>query len=195
MVDFEDYKALLKTDRSIRRFNGSKIIGEDILKKLVELTRYCASGRNLQPLRYRLVVKSEEMKALFPALKWACYYTDWDGPSEDERPAAYMVQCIDADLAPNCLCDDGLQLQAITLGATSMGIGCCIIKAFNVIEVAKALCLPNRYKPLYVLALGYPAEDIFIEETDGTTEADIRYYRDASGGHHVPKRPLEELIL
>ncbi|MDE6256617.1 MAG: nitroreductase family protein [Muribaculaceae bacterium] len=195
MVTFEEFRNLIRSNRSYRRFDQSRPIKKEELEKLVELTRYCASGRNLQPLRYRIVSDVEECARLYPALKWAGYYQDWDGPAEGERPVAYLVQCIDTELTENCLCDDGLQLEAITLGASVLGIHGTIIKAFNEAVVREALDLPEKYKPLYVLSLGYPAEEVILEDTDGTAEADIRYHRDARGKHIVPKRPLNELII
>lgn len=188
---FEMLSRLLKSDRSVRRFKEDETVTADTLSTLVNLTRYCGSGRNLQPLRYRLVTDTAEKEAIFPKLAWAGYLTDWDGPEPGERPAAYLVQCLDTSLSQNCLCDDGLQLQAITLGATAMGLGCCIIKAFNTTCVAEALALAPHLQPRYVLALGYPAEKVEIEDmTD-----DYKYYRTADGIHHVPKRTLEELIV
>ncbi|MDE6813057.1 MAG: nitroreductase family protein [Duncaniella sp.] len=195
MTTFDQLRELLKSNRSFRRFDNSLPVGEDTLHRLVGLTRYCSSGRNLQPLRYRLVSSPEECSAVFPALKWAGYLTDWDGPSESERPTAYLIQCIDTELTSNCLCDDGLQLEAITLGASSLGVHGCIIKAFNAVKITEVLAIPSRYKPLYVLALGYPAETVELTDTDGSTDADIHYYRDASDHHIVPKRPTEELII
>ena len=192
---FDILRDLLKYDRSIRRFNNRNRIEKETLEKLVELTRYCSSGRNLQPLRYRIVCDSEECKTLFPCLKWAGYLPDWDGPVESERPAAYLVQCIDTELADDCLCDDGLHLQAMTLGATALGLGACIVKAFNVIETQNILDIPKRYKPLYIVALGEPVEKVVLEDTDGSTDADIRYYRTSDQIHHVPKRPLKELLI
>lgn len=195
MTNFDDLKALLKSNRSIRRFDSSRAIGEDTLTRLVDLVRYCASGRNLQPLRYRTVVSADECNRLFPSLKWAGYLTDWDGPAENERPAAYLVQCLDTRLTSDCLCDDGLHLETLTLGAATLGIHGCIIKAFNAAALSEALQLPQRYKPLHVLALGYPAETVELTDTNGTTEADIRYYRTETDIHIVPKRPLEELLI
>lgn len=195
MISFESLETLLKSNRSYRRFDASAPIDNATLKKLVGLTRYCSSGRNLQPLRYRLVTKNEELNAVFPALKWAGYLTDWDGPAENERPSAYLIQCIDTRLTQNCLCDDGLQLEAITLGASALGIHGCIIKAFNAVTISESLRLPQHFKPLYVLALGYPAERVAIIDTDGTTDADIKYFRDDNDAHIVPKRPLDELII
>lgn len=95
MTYFEIIKTLLKEDRSIRRFDTSRPIMPETLESLVELTRYCASGRNLQPLRYRIVCDPDERRSLFPLLAWAGYLPDWDGPEESERPAAYLVQCLD----------------------------------------------------------------------------------------------------
>lgn len=193
--EFDIIRRLLAEDRSVRRFEERRPVGEETLRSLVELTRYCASGRNIQPLRYRLVTSAEECAKVFPLLAWAGYLTDWDGPADGERPAAYLVQCLDTSYGKNCLCDDGLQIQAITLGATALGIGNCIIKSFNAPRLHLELNLPEGMEARYVIALGYPAEKVVIEDTDGSPDADIRYYRAEDDSHHVPKRPLEELII
>ncbi len=193
MTDFESLRQLLKSDRSVRRFDSSRLIDSDTLVRLVELTRYCASARNAQPLRYRIVTDPAERKAIFPALAWAGYLTDWDGPEPDERPMAYLVQCLDTEIASTPSCDDGLQLQAITLGAAALSLGCCIIKAFNHDTVTESLHIPPQLKPLHILAIGHPAENVkIINMADPTS---IRYYREADGTHCVPKRPLPELII
>lgn len=193
--DFRLVRALLEADRSTRRFRQERRIGADTLTSLVELTRYCASGRNAQPLRYLAVESDAACADVFPHLAWAGYFKDWDGPAEGERPAGYLLQCLDTRLGADCLCDDGLQLQAITLGARALGIASCIIKAFDARALTAAMQLPPHLKLRYVLALGYPAETVRIEDTDGSPEVDIRYYRTPDGVHHVPKRPISELII
>lgn len=195
-TDINSLRELLKKNRSVRRFDETHRITTSILCELVSLARFTASGRNAQPLRYRIVTDEAECDAIFPLLAWAGYLQDWDGPESGERPAAYLVQCLDTRISgDDCLCDDGLQLEAITLGATTCGIAGCIIKAFNASGVSLALRLPEYLKPRYVLALGYPREKIVIEDMDGSTSADFKYYRTPDGVHHVPKRPLEELII
>lgn len=190
--ELNSFEHLLQADRSVRRFKSDIEIPRELLERLVGLTRYCASGRNLQPLRYRIVDSPEEKDAIFPLLKWAGYYTEWDGPELSQRPAAYLVQCLDTNLTENCLCDDGLNLQAITLGATALGLGACIIKAFNAPALAEALDLPEQLKPLYVLALGVPDEETkIVPMADG----DYKYFRDEADAQCVPKRSLEELII
>ena len=190
-----DLKDALKKNRTYRRFDSTIIVDEDTLTQLVELTRFCASGRNAQPLKYRMVTNANEREAVFNTLAWAGYYKDWDGPSEGERPTAYLVQCLDTQYGDNCLCDDGLHLEAITLGATTLGLGCCIIKAFKAKELSQSLALPQSLVPRYVVAIGKPAETIILEDMDGTPDASFKYYRDEKEQHHVPKRPLEELII
>lgn len=190
--ELNSFEHLLQADRSVRRFKSDVEIQRELLERLVGLTRYCASGRNLQPLRYRIVDCPKEKDAIFPLLKWAGYYTEWDGPELAQRPAAYLIQCLDTNLTANCLCDDGLNLQAITLGATALGLGACIIKAFNAPALAEALDLPEQLKPLYVLALGAPAEETkIVPMADG----DYKYFRDEDDAQCVPKRSLEELII
>lgn len=193
MDAFNELKSLLVKDRSIRRFDASRPIGADILRNLVELTRYCASGRNLQPLRYRIVDSEAECELVYPLLAWAGYLKDWDGPVPEERPVAYLVQCLDTNLTKNCLCDDGLQIQAITLGAAALGIGACIIKSFNAPKIKEVLALPVNMEPRYVIALGYPVEQVVIEPMPSPDK--IEYYRTPDGIHHVPKRSLDSLII
>ena len=171
---FDRLRDLLRFDRSVRRFDASRTIDRDTLVSLVELTRYCVSSQNMQPLRYIIVDEKTGKDRLFPLLRWARHLKDWPGPAQSERPSAYLVQLTDTRIAPSLLCDCGLQLQAITLGAAALG-------------------LEDFYKVEYVLALGYSAETVRLE--DLAPGADYSYYRLPDSTHVVPKRPLGELIV
>lgn len=184
-------KELLTKNRSYRRFYQSERIDAGDLKELVGLTRLCASGRNAQALKYAVVQREEMCAEVFPQLAWAGYLTDWAGPEEGERPAAYLIQLLDTRIVENCLCDDGIQAQTILLGAVEKGLGGCIIKAFKNDALRKILHLPEELKITYVIALGKPKEKVVLEDMKG---GDYKYWRDEEGGHHVPKRGLEELI-
>jgi hypothetical protein len=54
------------------------------------------------------------------------------------------------------------------------------------------LRIPEKYDIVLVLALGKPVETILIDEIN---DNDVKYWRDDHQNHHVPKRPLDELIL
>ena len=131
--------------------------------------------------------------AVRPLLGWAGYLTEWDGPEEGERPAAYLVQVLDTRIVENCLCDDGIQAQTILLGAVERGRGGCIIKSFKNEALREELGLPEYLKILYVIALGTPVEQVVLEEMPA--DGNFKYWRDAEGVHHVPKRAIEELMV
>jgi hypothetical protein len=57
----------------------------------------------------------------------------------------------------------------------------------------KALEIPQRYEMLLVLALGKPKEKVVIETVG--SDGDTKYWRDSKGVHHVPKRPLDDVII
>jgi nitroreductase len=99
----------------------------------------------------------------------------------------------DAELGTGKEVDAGLALQSMVLGAASLGYGTCILGSVNRAGLQKDLGIPSRYRIMYVLALGLPAENVAIEEVG--TDGSVRYWRDEQGGFHVPKRSLDEIVL
>lgn len=182
---------MLRKARSYRRFDQDVPVPAELLEDWVGACRYCPSGRNVQALKYVIVTGKEACREVFPLLAWAGYLKEWPGPEEGERPTAYLVQLLDTNLAGDCLCDDGLQLQTLVLAATEAGFGGCIIKSFKNVEMRRLLQLPAHLQVTYVLALGKPAEKVEVEEMK---EGEIRYWRTPDHVHHVPKRPVSELV-
>lgn len=192
-MSFEILRELFISNRSIRRFDNSLRIDNDTLKSIIELVRYCASGRNIQPLKYVATVSASQCDEIFPNLAWAGYYKDWDGPSPDERPVAYIVQCLDRNITENPMCDEGLQLEAITLGATSLGLGACIIKSFNRKRIIEIMDIPENLDPSYIVAIGYPAEKAQVVEMNSV--GDYKYFRNPDDIQCVPKRALSDILV
>ena len=186
---------LILKNRSYRRFHQDVPVSLDILRELVGLARLSASARNLQPLRYILCAAPETSAAIFDTLAWAGYLKDWPGPVEGERPAAYIVVLHDTTLGGQAFIgvDHGLAVQNILLGAVERGLGGCIIASVQRERLRQILAIPERYEILVVLALGKPKEAVVIEPVG--PDGDIKYWRDAEGVHHVPKRSLDELIV
>ena len=188
-----NFKDLAKNNRSYRRFDESFRIGRDTLVELVGLARYAASGRNAQPLKYFLSHEAELNEQIFSTLAWAGYLKAWPGPEKGERPSAYIVVLLDRRISENYLCDDGIAMQNILLGAVEKGLGGCMIRSINKPHLSTILRLPKHLEIIDVVALGRPVETVLITEVG--ENGDIRYYRDENGVHYVPKRSLEELIL
>ncbi len=163
------------------------------LVQLVDLGRLSASAGNLQSLKYMTSVSAEMNKKIFPCLRWAGYLKDWDGPSENERPAAYIIILHDSGIANDPGCDHGIAAQSIMLGAVEKGLAGCMIAAVDRKTLGEILVLPGHLKILLVLALGYPVEERRIVSL--TEETGVKYFRDDAGIHYVPKRSLDELVL
>ena len=186
-------KDLVLKNRSYRRFHQDVPVTLDTLRALVDLARLSASGANLQPLKYVLSCDPATNARIFPHTRWAGYIKDWGGPKEGERPAAYVVILGDTDIAKNFGCDHGIAAQSIMLGATEQGLGGCMIGSIDRDGLRQVLSIPQRYEILLILALGQPRETVVIEDLG--PDGSIKYYRDAQAVHHVPKRPLADLLV
>ena len=186
-------ETLIKQNRTCRRFDEQTPVEALQIKRWLNVIRYTASMRNAQPLKYIIVTDPEECNQITALQHWAAMLPDWDGPAVGERPRAYLIQLLDTTLAPSGRFDEGLQLQALGLLATDAGYGMCIFHGYGKGDIARMYDLPTHLSINAVIALGRPMETIILEEA--RNPEDVKYWRDAEGKHHVPKRPLEELIV
>ncbi|MBM4273568.1 MAG: nitroreductase family protein [Deltaproteobacteria bacterium] len=184
---------LVKKNRSFRRFYQEETVSPETLKWLVNLARLSASAANLQPLKYLLFHEPDRNEQVFSCLAWAGYLKDWPGPAAGERPGAYIVILGDKGIAQNFGVDPGIAAQSILLGAREQGLGGCMVGSIQRDRLRELLTIPEKYDILLVLALGRPKEEVVLEEVG--PDGDIKYWRDAQGVHHVPKRKLEDIIL
>jgi len=184
---------LIASNRSCRRFHEDVAIEQTTLEGLVDLARLSPSAANQQPLKYILSSEPETNAAIFPHLFWAGYLKDWPGPAEGERPSGYIVILGDTRISRTFGCDHGIAAQSILLGAREKGLAGCMIGLIERDDLRAALDISTRYEILLVIALGKPREEVAIEDVG--PEGDIKYWRDEQGVHHVPKRPLKDLIL
>lgn len=194
--------ATVRRCRSYRRFDESDPIPRDLLVELVNVARDVASGGNRQPLRYRVVSEASERDAVFAQLKWAGALPEWDGPVAGERPTGYIVVA-DAGAGATTSVDEGIAAQTILLAAVQAGYGGCMLHAFNHGAVSEALGFEAearergfaQLKPLMVIALGRPAEDVRLVPLSESPDGSTNYWRDEATVHYVPKRSLEDVLL
>jgi len=184
------YELVLKR-RSIRRFRPIPIPLET-LKKIVNAARLAPSAANLQPLKY-IIVEDERLRvAVFETLSWAAYIAPAGTPPEGERPMAYIVVLCDKNIDSRyCQIDMGFAVENMILVALSEGIGSCPIASIDRGRLRQILSIPEYLEILLVLALGIPGESPRLEEISDS----VRYWRDEEGIHHVPKRPLKDILF
>lgn len=185
-------KELTLKNRSYRRFDQSRKISLEQLKNWVDLARQSSSGANLQPLKYGLIASEEGNEQVFQTLKWAAYFSDWDGPIDGEKPAAYVVVMQDKNVSSTLMGDQGIPVQTLLMAAVEEGYGGCILGNVDRPVLSEFLKLPSNLEIVWVVALGVPNEEIHLVEVKESS--DIKYYRDDKDIHYVSKRSLKEVV-
>ena len=185
-----DFSRLPEMTRSCRRFVQGNRIPETTLRRIIDAARLAPSAANLQLLRFSFIGDERACSDVFPFVNWAGYLKDWDGPEPGERPAAYIVIHSPEEKKPFTGIDIGIAAAYMVLAARDAGYGSCMILSFNREVIASRLSIPG-YDVGLLIALGVPAEEIVIEEYDGS----IEYWRSEDGRHHVPKLSLDSLIV
>ena len=188
-------RELVEKNRSYRGYDESYHFTEEQLRDYVDLTRYTAASINIQPLKYRIAWKEEDVNTIFPLTGWARALPDMKLPHDGMHPTGYIVICQDMDISPAAgrfNKDCGIVAQTILLAAVEQGLGGCMIGNFDSALVKKTLNLPENLEVLLIVALGKPAEDIRIVPipANGST----KYYRDENDVHYVPKRELDDIL-
>lgn len=198
----DEFKGLVERTRSYRRFDESARVGEDFLRGLVDVGRVCANGANRQQLRFRVVSEPSACDAVFGELAWAGYFKDWAGPKPGERPTGYVVIAAVREVpgkpaAPITEVDAGIAAQTMLLAAraASPSVGGCMLKAFTPKLIDVLGLDPEHFELKIVCAFGIPVEEVRLEPLEASPDGSIKYWRDAAGIHHVPKRALEDVLL
>jgi nitroreductase len=141
---------IILTRRSIRRYE-KKDIPQDILTQILEAGRQAPSAVNKQPIRF-IVVKNNEAKKGFSNLLFNHFIAD---------APVVIVGCSDVNSLLTgkwATVDTTIALQNMVIAAWSLGVGSCWIGAFNEDKVKEALKIPDKWKVVALITLGYPDE-------------------------------------
>lgn len=182
--------SLMHRNRSYRGYDPSRKVTREELESLVKVTSLAASGMNRQVLRYRLVTEEEADKVL-PLIKLGAALPEEHLPKPGMEPKAFLVICSSIPEDKVIDIDLGFAGQSILLKAVEMGLGGIFILNFQKEKLREALALP--LEPVAVIAIGKPAENIFLIPAEGP-DPDLKYYR-KEGVHFVPKLTLEHLLI
>jgi nitroreductase len=176
--------------RTIRRFKPEPVT-RDLLERLVDAGRLAPSAANLQPLEFIVADDAARKAEIFPCLKWAAYIAPEGNPKPGEEPAAYIITLANTKVREKMFeYDVGAAMENMLLAALAEGVGSCWLLSIDRDRLRAVLGVPDDYRIDSVLALGYPAEEP-VAEVMGES---CRYWKDADGRLHVPKRALETVV-
>ena len=201
-LGLEDFDALVRRARTCRRFDESMRVPAEFLYELVDMAHLAPNGANAQRLRFHVVSGKDDCDRLFDELAWAGALKDWKGPEPGERPTGYIGVLAERAVpgkpaAPITEVDTGIAAQTMMLAARSATpeVAACMFKAFTP-HAIDAMGLDNdRYELKLVMAFGVPAEEQVIDPVDGNPDGSLNYWRDDQLVHHVPKRPLADVLV
>lgn len=121
------------------------------LEKILEAARLAPSAGNIQPWHFIVVTDQQKRKKLSKG-RYAKFLV--------ESPVV-LVGCGDKKASPNWhVVDTTIAMQNMVLTATSEGLGTCWIGSFNENQVKKLLSIPERFRVIALLALGYRRETV-----------------------------------
>lgn len=189
-------KDLIKKNRSVRGYDNSRDVTIEELREMVDCARLSASSVNMQPLKYILVNTVDGKARVIKQVSFAAKLSTLKLPHRGSEPMAYIVICQDEQISKSetgFLRDVGIAAQSITLAATELGLGACMLGYFSPDKLRQALDLSENLKPQLVISLGKSVEDIRIVDIEEGESTD--YYRDEAGIHYVPKRKLDDVII
>ncbi len=172
--------------RTIRRYKPLPV-DRSILQDIVNAGRLAPSAANLQPLEFVVVDEKSVCMEIFPCLRWAAYIAPRGNPQPGQEPAAYVVTLVNLGIREKGFeYDVGAAMENMILAAKEAGLGSCWLLSIDREKIAGILEVPSTRRVDCVLALGYPAEKPMAEEMTDSH----KYWQDAKGILHVPKRPL-----
>ena len=146
----------IKGRRSIRSFDSSRDVSDEVIEKLIEAATWAPSAGNIQPWEFIIVRNSEAKRRLAeaafgqsflaeaPVVVVVCADENRSGARYDERGRALY-----------CLQDTAAAVQNIHLSAYAMGLGTCWIGAFNEEKAASVVEVSDGVRPVAMIPVGY----------------------------------------
>lgn len=149
-----DVFTAIKQRRSIRKYLDRQA-PEAVIMEILEAARLAPSAKNRQDWRFIVVRDREQIQKLTAAT---------GQPFVGGAPVIIAAVALDpnwllrSEIPPYAV-DLAIALTNISLAAVAKGLGTCWIGSFMQAEVKKALAIPEDYKVVELMTLGYPAEE------------------------------------
>ena len=134
--------------RSIRHYKN-QTVPNNLLEKVLEAGRLAPSAKNIQPWHF-IVISDEDVRNQFAKWRYSSFFT--------ESPVI-IVGCADISnekVRKWSIIDVTIALQNMVIAAHALGLGTCWIGCFEEPEASQTLGIPDNYKIVAMLSLGYP---------------------------------------
>ena len=185
----EAFHKMIELRRTVRKFKQDPVDPE-ILAKLLDAARLSPAAANKQPLVFIAVTDPELVRKVFEIEKFGAYLGAEGQPKPGEEPTAHILVAQNTETAtPEVARDVGAAVQSILMGLCAYGLSATWLRSFDRPKAGQILGLPEIYEADSLISLGVPAEfPTVVPMKDG----DVKYWRDDTGRHFVPKRSFEE---
>jgi len=136
--------------RSIRAYD-TRPVPNDVLDKILESGRLAPSANNSQPWHFVVVTDPKKREVLSEG-RYAKFLV--------ESPVV-IVGCADTKKSPKWgVVDVTIAMQQMVLMATAEGLGTCWIGSFSEENVKALLRVPEHFKVVALLTLGFPKDKL-----------------------------------
>lgn len=143
----------IKTRRAVRNYKPDAV-SEESLKKVLESARLAPSAKNKQDWKFIVVRDPEKRKQLSEAASQEFLA---------KAPLIIIGVSLDPDYimrseVPAYAVDLGIAMEHIALAAVEEGLGTCWVGGFSQKEAKETLKIPEKYKVVILMPLGFPAD-------------------------------------
>ena len=167
-----EFLELAKKRYSVRGYSEREVEKEK-LDYILECARLAPSATNAQPWKIYVVTDPRIKENL-----WVSYPRKWIKPAP-----ILIVVCVSENSAwkrnydgkNHADVDGSIITEHICLAAADCGLGSCWICAFDPIKCSEAINLPADLRPLAILPIGYPLNDIVPEKKRKSIDEIIKY--------------------
>ncbi|KXB06881.1 hypothetical protein AKJ52_01400 [candidate division MSBL1 archaeon SCGC-AAA382C18] len=166
----------IRSRRAIRSYKD-KEISEGKLEEIIDAVRMAPSASNKQDWRFVFVTEGEKKEKLFEKANVQDFVKD--------APVIVAGVTTDPEVEMTCgvpagVVDLSIALDHLTLKAAEEGLGTCWIATFDQEKTKEVLEIPNEYRVIEIMTLGYPAEPLKREDKDRKELEKIMFYNNFS---------------
>ncbi len=143
----------IRQRRSVRVYED-RPVPQETLTTILEAARLAPSARNLQPWKFVVVTDPQLRRALGEAANGQHFVGT--APVVIAGVALQPEHVMSCEV-PAYAVNLAIAMEHIALTAVANGLGTCWVGAFSQAKVRETLLIPDPYKVVQLMPLGYPA--------------------------------------